>query len=283
MKYFFCHYQYTTEDMDSFSPSSWKPASVVGDWINRKLVGKVDHRNPRCLEAEDMYIAHDKAYIDGIMDCTIANGFGNKSQQVASTIRFTTGSMLSAAEYAIEHNEHTCSPTSGFHHAGHDFGGGYCTVNGLMITAMTLQQTGQAESIGILDLDAHFGNGTADIIKRKNVRNIVHRTAGSKFHTRRDVSDGKYFFWLQQAINDMCDCDVILYQAGADPFIEDSLGGMLTEKELQQRDQLVFECFNGKPLAWNLAGGYARDEAGTIEPVLRLHRNTAIECIKAAG
>ena len=27
-------------------------------------------------------------------------------------------------------------------------------------------------------------------------------------------------------------------------------------------------------LVWNLAGGYQRDASGSIEPVLRLHRNT---------
>jgi hypothetical protein len=30
------------------------------------------------------------------------------------------------------------------------------------------------------------------------------------------------------------------------------------------------------PLVWNLAGGYQRDESGSIEPVLKLHRMTVI-------
>jgi len=30
---------------------------------------------------------------------------------------------------------------------------------------------------------------------------------------------------------------------------------------------------------WNLAGGYKRDAAGRIEPVLALHRQTMLECL----
>lgn len=35
-----------------------------------------------------------------------------------------------------------------------------------------------------------------------------------------------------------------------------------------------FQLFQGRPLVWNLAGGYRRDVNG-IEPVLKLHRTTA--------
>ena len=34
------------------------------------------------------------------------------------------------------------------------------------------------------------------------------------------------------------------------------------------------------PVAWNLAGGYQRDAAGGIAPVLRIHDNTLLECAR---
>ena len=58
------------------------------------------------------------------------------------------------------------------------------------------------------------------------------------------------------------------------PLAQLSLGGMLSDVAMCKRDHLVFQAFQGKPLVWNLAGGYQRDSAGGIEPVLRLHRNT---------
>ena len=43
-----------------------------------------------------------------------------------------------------------------------------------------------------------------------------------------------------------------------------------------QRDRIVFYVAREFriPLVWNLAGGYRRDAAGGIGPVLELHRNT---------
>ena len=53
-------------------------------------------------------------------------------------------------------------------------------------------------------------------------------------------------------------CSVLLYQAGADPHIDDPLGGALTSSQLARRDTIVFDGCRvlGLPIAWNLAGGY---------------------------
>jgi acetoin utilization deacetylase AcuC-like enzyme len=74
--------------------------------------------------------------------------------------------MLAAAEYAVLHNEVVCSPTSGFHHAEYRNAGGYCTFNGLMVTALALKDAGLVNRVAILDCDAHYGNGTDSIIKQ---------------------------------------------------------------------------------------------------------------------
>jgi hypothetical protein len=37
----------------------------------------------------------------------------------------------------------------------------------------------------------------------------------------------------------MADCDVLLYQAGADPHINDPLGGWLTTAQLRERDRIA--------------------------------------------
>ena len=36
---------------------------------------------------------------------------------------------------------------------------------------------------------------------------------------------------------------------------------------------------NNIPLVWNLAGGYQKDKDGSIEPVLKCHRNTMEACL----
>lgn len=78
----------------------------------------------------------------------------------------------------------------------------------------------------------------------------------------------------------MAECDLILYQAGADPHINDPLGGVMTTEQMLRRDELVFSKCSAMrlPVAWNLAGGYQRDESHGIRPVLDLHDNTMRAC-----
>jgi len=75
-------------------------------------------------------------------------------------------------------------------------------------------------------------------------------------------------------------CDVVLYQAGGDPHINDPLGGFLTTSEMSLRDRYVFEglAARGIPVAWNLAGGYQRP----LEKVVALHVNTMGACIESS-
>jgi len=86
-----------------------------------------------------------------------------------------------------------------------------------------------------------------------------------------------------QSCSQAGDCDVVLYQAGADPHVDDPLGGWLTTEQLRRRDARVFQTFArlGVPVAWNLAGGYQREPDGSIPKVLEIHDNTAIECLRA--
>lgn len=87
---------------------------------------------------------------------------------------------------------------------------------------------------------------------------------------------------LPSEVARFADCDVVLYQAGADPHVNDPLGGWLTTEQLRERDGLVFSGLKalGIPVAWNLAGGYQLDAAGGISPILELHDNTLRECAR---
>lgn len=278
MKIFFNPLQ-SCDEATGYSPSAGKPALFVADTL--KHFPQVEVVMSGKASFIDFYRAHSQSFIEGVLAGTSPNGFGNYSLAVAATLPYTSGSLLHAAEHAVLTKEHVCSPTSGFHHAGHDFAGGYCTFNGLMVAAATLYQAGMVKKVGILDCDAHAGNGTADIIKRKNLDYIVHKSFGYSFCDPSDCTDGRFESWLERAIESMADVDLVLYQAGADPHVRDPLGGHLTTEQMKLRDRQVFQSFKGKPLAFCLAGGYQRNAAGSIEPVLALHRNTVQECIDA--
>ncbi|MDD3051408.1 MAG: histone deacetylase, partial [Candidatus Cloacimonetes bacterium] len=67
-------------------------------------------------------------------------------------------------------------------------------------------------------------------------------------------------------------CSILFYQAGADPHVDDPLGGILTTEEMRKRDEIVFGFAKntGIPIVWNLAGGYQ----SPVSKVLDLHENT---------
>jgi len=51
----------------------------------------------------------------------------------------------------------------GFHHAGRNYGGGFCIFNDIAILSEHLRQEYNLRRILILDFDVHFGDGTSDI------------------------------------------------------------------------------------------------------------------------
>ena len=67
--------------------------------------------------------------------------------------------------------------------------------------------------------------------------------------------------------------DVVLFQAGADPYREDPYSPLdLTHDDLRARDAYVFEvcAAKGVPVMWVLAGGYTPD----VSKVVEVHVNT---------
>lgn len=209
-------------------------------------------------------------FVRDVLDLRIENGFGNRSPEVAASLLYTNGAMLSAAREAIVSNMVTVAPCSGFHHAGYFQAQGFCTFNGLMVTVAILHDEGLVDRVGILDFDMHYGNGTDDIINQAEIEYVTHYTAGREYDSPLQAE--KFLSRIPDIIGAMQDCDVILYQAGADPHIDDPFGGWLTDKQLQERDVLVFQTCRDMniPVTWNLAGGYQ----SPLRKVLDIHDRT---------
>lgn len=259
-------------DSHSFSPSAGKPTAVVSSW--QALGLPLDIREPEPVTVDQLKLAHDESFVDGVLSCEEYNGFGNRSAEVAASLPYTSGAMLAAACEAIANGAVAVAPVSGFHHAHYAGPEGYCTFNGLIVAARVLLGEG-AMRIGILDFDQHYGNGTDDCIKElKLSRKIRHYTAGKHFWRREQAAE--FLEEIADLVRAMKDCDVILYQAGADPHVDDPLGGWLTTAQLADRDWRVFSAASryGIPLAWNLAGGYQTP----IRKVLDIHDQTMLAC-----
>lgn len=264
---------------ESYSPSAEKPRAVVDSWLAAGLPIEVVEPSP--ASTQELALAHDPDWVREVLAGRAPNGFGNSSREVAASLPYTTGAMLSAARRALDTRRSAAAPCSGFHHAGYDSAGGFCTFNGLMVTACAVRAEGRARTIAILDCDHHFGDGTEDIIARLDAAPwIRHVTIGARWSEPRHART--FLDALPAIVEGFRGCDLVLYQAGADPHIADPLGGWLTTDELRLRDAIVFDRLRALelPFVWNLAGGYQRDASGGIGPVLEIHGNTAREWVR---
>jgi acetoin utilization deacetylase AcuC-like enzyme len=99
------------------------------------------------------------------------------------------------------------------------------------------------------------------------------------------VGDDDYLEWLDNALSSglrRFTPDLICYIAGADPFMEDQLGGLaLTKAGLKRRDELVLRLARTRsvPAMVTYAGGYARRVEDTVE----IHCNTVVAAKEIFG
>jgi acetoin utilization deacetylase AcuC-like enzyme len=92
------------------------------------------------------------------------------------------GSYLACA-LALTDRRHFCYfLAGGNHHARYDSGAGFCLINEIIIAARKLQAEGDAGLVWIIDVDAHKGCGSAELVAfMRNGRNPA------PFETGRDI------------------------------------------------------------------------------------------------
>ena len=135
----------------------------VADFIKAGLAGDVTLQAPRPVTREELQLIHSEAYITKTFENKKARlASGPWSQALLASILASTGGMRDAVGAAMKHGR-SGSLSSGLHHAGRDYGSGFCHFNGLALAALEALQ--HVAKVGILDLDAHAGGGTFDILQ----------------------------------------------------------------------------------------------------------------------
>jgi acetoin utilization deacetylase AcuC-like enzyme len=89
------------------------------------------------------------------------------AREAVRTALSAAGRLLAGDRYAYA----VCRPPG--HHAGPDFIGGYCYLNNAAAAAQALREGGLAP-VGILDLDLHYPNGTAELVERMGGEATLH-------------------------------------------------------------------------------------------------------------
>ena len=266
-------------DPCSFSKSPLKPG-LLAERIQNDPAFKINSDLIGPVSPERLKQTHEARYIDGLMEGTIADGFGNKSKKDFKAIRTTVGNFLIAAEWAVAgrrdgnpeteiiHPGVVWSLTSGFHHANPGHAEGFCTVEALTLAAYELQKYRGLRTL-VLDCDFHKGNGCMEMIERHKMHRYCRYLQSNWTHAQPNL--GKFRTELEVHLLEF-EPDIIMYQGGGDMWVCDPLGGSLTMAELYQRDLIVFDLAKryGIPVVCNLAGGYAEN----FEHTLQIHMNT---------
>jgi acetoin utilization deacetylase AcuC-like enzyme len=286
------------------------------DRVRRAVVSEgfeVRVLEPEPVTDADLLRVHTEAYVRAIAtgiprDLAESQKFP-WSPGLAESVRWTSGGCVAALEAALEDGI-AANIASGFHHAHTDHGEGFCTFNGLVVAFDRARAEGRIRRALVVDLDVHYGNGTASLVaSRPDFHNLS--IYGSWYKDNRASSDvtsarapdtanawsipvpsgasGEAYLAIVRAALipalERARPDVILYQAGADPYREDPYSPLdVGIDDLLERDRFVFSAAHaaGIPIAWVLAGGYTAD----VSKIVRVHLNTfraALDVFEAPG
>ena len=263
---------------------------------------------PHAANDEELRRVHCPEYLGRVFRGTLTHteiqriGFPWSQELVERSLR-STGAAIDAASSALRDGV-AASLAGGTHHAGTNWGEGFCIFNDTAVATREIQDRGLIHRVLIIDCDVHQGNGTAEIFTHDDTVFTLSLHGEKNFPLRKhpsslDVpladgtSDEVYLLALQRALEFSFSTfkpDLVFYIAGADPYEEDRLGRLgVSQEGLLHRDRLVFAAAltNRAPVVVVCGGGYCNDlsmiaeiHAATMREAARLEPQFAQRCRK---
>jgi acetoin utilization deacetylase AcuC-like enzyme len=254
-------------------------ARPIARMITEGEVPGVTLKSPQSVTREQLLQIHDARYLDELW---------SKDPKFLASILASTGGVLAALDQAmIDGASGTLS--SGLHHAQRGAENGLCYLNGLALVVHVAIERYVLTDVGILDTDAHWGGGTFQLVGNNPKVRISDVTvsdfdgwqSSESRHHLKMVSDPKtYLDEVKQALMHLEGIELLVYNAGMDPFEDCGTGGKrgITREILEERERLVAQwCIDTKtPALFTLAGGYTGHNLD-LEGVARLHLPTIRE------
>lgn len=264
---------------------------IPGQLLHEGVITSDNLFSPQQVSEEVVLWTHDRAYWEQLRDLTLPPkeqrriGFPLSARLVERELRIAQGTIdgcLYAMEYGIAFNV-----AGGTHHAGSNWGEGFCLLNDQAIAANYLLKMGLAKSILIIDLDVHQGNGTAEIFEHNPAVFTFSMHGDKNFPFRKerssldvplaDDTDGETFLnilteTLPKLIKEQ-QPDFIFYLSGVDILATDKLGKLkVSIADCKARDQFVLsQCkLYNIPVQVSMGGGYSTD----IKDIVEAHCNT---------
>lgn len=263
----------------------WNKNGLIRDLL-RAHGRAVAWHEPRATPREWLEAVHEPDYVAEVLETRVPPlkerriGFP-VSAAVARRAAIVPDGTWVAAVLALRHG-FAANTAGGSHHALADTGAGYCVFNDLAVAAVRLVEEGSVERVLVVDCDVHQGDGTAALLAGRPGIATYSIHADKNFPVRKaqstldvplpdGVDDDQYLATLEETLVPLLDsfgADLILYQAGVDPFAGDRLGRLsLTLDGLVRRERLIARLAieRGIPLASTVGGGYGDDALAIAE------------------
>ncbi len=259
------------------STHQWNKNGLVRDLLHASGAA-LDWREPEPMPRDWIEAAHDPDYVAEVIDARVPAAKERRigfpvTARVAKRAQFVPGGTYQAALLALEYG-FAANTAGGSHHALADTGAGFCVFNDLAITAVRLVEEGTVSRVLIVDCDVHQGDGTAALCAGRLGIATYSIHAEKNFPARKarstvdvpladGVGDDEYLAVLEATLAPLIadvGPELILYQAGVDPFAGDKLGRLeLTHDGLARRERMIARLAGGVPVASALGGGYGDD------------------------
>ena len=252
---------------------------LVMEALRESGVAMTEHAPP-AMPREWLEAVHDPAYVAEVFEVAVPREKERRigfpvTARIRDRVRHTNGGTWLAIQLAMRHG-YAANSAAGSHHALYDTGAGYCVFNDLAVVSNRLIAEQLADRVLIVDLDVHQGDGTASLTAGRPDIFTFSMHAEKNFPVRKAASDrdvglpdgtgdAAYLERLEQELNPIIEAfmpDVLLYQAGVDPHVDDKLGRLaLGDAGLEARDRFVVKAARrrGIPVASALGGGYGDD------------------------
>lgn len=207
---------------------------------------------------------------------------------LVATVRRQVSASIYTAELAREHG-FAYFFGGGLHHAMTFGGRGFCMLNDIVIAAKVMKKDHGYKNIWIIDIDAHKGDGTAQILQNDSQIHCmsIHMQQGWPLDSEKNDSAGvlnpwfipsdidipiaqgeedkyleKLSFGLDQMLRLFGEADFAFIIDGSDPCEFDELESAsllkLNRTQLLERNIIVYDFFKklNCPQAYLMSGGY---------------------------
>lgn len=259
-----------------------------------------DIAEPPAATDDDLLRVHTPEWVGKLKNGTLTASELMKlevpySPELAEAVWLAAGGSILAGQLALR-DGFACNLSGGFHHAHANHGEGFCAIHDVAVAIRRIQSDGAIKKAIVVDTDVHQGNGTAHIfrddtsvftlsIHQENNYPAYKPPSDLDLSLDDGVEDEEYLAAFLPAVarvlDDYCP-EILFYVGGADPYVEDQLGGLrLSKSGLKARDKGVFFAARtrGIPVVTTLAGGYAR----RVEDTVRIHANTIVAAQEIAA